>query len=166
VLKTHTSSGKKNKNNAPCVFSNLTGTLKLVFPKADTQADSSPLLFTIISFLRGNSRQPHDGEILLIYVCLYLSSLCKCTVPKIRNKYSQKWNCVASCPISKFVYLWVIYSIYSPDQSAKTQYSKIGEPIVGMYKSLTETWMPKLGTRLRSFISENICILHVLSNKE
>jgi len=30
-------------------------------------------------------------------------------------------------------------------------------PIVGIYKSLTETWMWKLGTRPYSFISGNIC---------
>jgi hypothetical protein len=35
--------------------------------------------------------------------------------------------------------------------------SKIGGPIVEIYKSLTDTWMWKLGTRLHSFISGNIC---------
>ncbi len=33
--------------------------------------------------------------------------------------------------------------------------SKIGGPIVAIYKSLTDTWMWKLGTRPRSFISRN-----------
>ncbi len=34
---------------------------------------------------------------------------CKDTVPKIRNKYSQKWNSDASFSISTFMYLWAIY---------------------------------------------------------
>ena len=37
------------------------------------------------------------------------------------------------------------------------QYSKIGGPIVGIYKSLTDIWMQKLGMRPRSFISGKIC---------
>ncbi len=35
--------------------------------------------------------------------------------------------------------------------------SKTGWPIVGIFKSLTETWMWKVGARPRSFISWNIC---------
>ncbi len=37
------------------------------------------------------------------------------------------------------------------------QYRKIGGPIVGLYKSLTDKCMQKLGTRPRSVISGNIC---------
>ncbi len=35
--------------------------------------------------------------------------------------------------------------------------SKLGGPIMGIYKSLKETWISKLGTRPCSFISGNIC---------
>ncbi len=59
------------------------------------------------------------------------------TAKKIRFVYSQKWNCAASFPVSTGP------SIF---------YTKIGGPIVGIYKSLTETWWWKLGTRPRSFI--------------
>ncbi len=47
---------------------------------------------------------------------------------------------------------------YIPSISPQTQYSKIGGPIVGTNKSITDTWMLKLGTRPSvRFISENIC---------
>ncbi len=45
----------------------------------------------------------------------------------------------------------------------QTQYSKEGEPIMGLYKLLTDTVqvhdaeIEKLGTRPRTFISGNIC---------
>ncbi len=66
---------------------------------------------------------------------------------KIRVMYSQKWNCAASLPIFTFMYLWANYI-----------FPRIGGPIVGIYKSLTETQMWKLGTKPRNFISGNICI--------
>ncbi len=59
-----------------------------------------------------------------------------CTASEIRNKYSQKWNCAASLPN---VCIHVSVSdLYIPTFVTQRQYSKIGGPIVGMHKSLTE----------------------------
>ncbi len=71
--------------------------------------------------------------------CVYSRVHCKGTIPKIRNKHSQKWNCTVSVPIPTFMFLFCS--------------RKIGGPIVGKYKSLTETWMWKLGlSRAVSFL--------------
>ena len=67
------------------------------------------------------------------------SCTAKTLYTKIRNKYSQKWNCAASFPISTFMFLR-----YSHDRSS-ILVQKIGGPIVGIYKSLTNTWMWKFG---------------------
>ncbi len=49
-------------------------------------------------------------------------------------------------PIPAVMYLCVIY-IYSQDQSAFLAAAKVGRPILAIYKSLTDTWMWKLGDR-------------------
>ena len=54
---------------------------------------------------------------------------------------SQNWNCAASFPIPTFMHLWAIYIVPG------SVYSKIGRFILGLYKSLTVTWMWKLGDR-------------------
>ncbi len=71
---------------------------------------------------------------------------CKDTIPQIQNKYSQKRNCEASVPISTFMCLWAIFLLFC---------RKIYGPILGIYKSLTDTWMWKLGPRLRNSFSGN-----------
>jgi hypothetical protein len=51
-----------------------------------------------------------------------------------------------------------VIDLYFPTIGPQRQYySKIAGPIVGIYKSLTDTYLQKLGTRPRSFISGNIC---------
>jgi hypothetical protein len=52
------------------------------------------------------------------------------------------------------VYEWFIYSQLSVHLFSC---SKIGRPIMGIYKSLTDTWMWKLGLRPHNSFSGNIC---------
>ncbi len=67
---------------------------------------------------------------------------CKDKIPKFRNKYSQKRNIGVSVPISTFMRLWAIYIF---PRSVSLCRRKYVEPILGLYKSLTDTWMLKLG---------------------
>ncbi len=69
---------------------------------------------------------------------------CKDTIPKIRNKYSQKRNFAASFPISTFMCMWVIYIF--PRSVCLFCYRKICLPILRIYKSFTDSWMWKIGT--------------------
>ncbi len=74
-------------------------------------------------------------------------------MPKICNKYSQKKNCAALVPISTFTCLWAIYIF--PRSVCLFYCRKIRGPILGIYKSLTDTWMWKLGLRPHNSFSGN-----------
>ncbi len=47
---------------------------------------------------------------------------CKETIPRIQNKYSQKWSCPASFPIPTFMFRWAIYIV-----SRSAAYSAAGK---------------------------------------
>jgi|LakMenE18May11ns_1017448.scaffolds.fasta_scaffold9586978_1 hypothetical protein len=78
---------------------------------------------------------------------------CKDTIPKIQNKYSQKGNCAVKVPIPTLMFLWAIYLF--PQSVCLFCCRKIGGPILGIYRSLTDTWMWKLGLRPHNSFSGN-----------
>ncbi len=63
--------------------------------------------------------------------------------------------------LSTNFHIHVSVSVYSQDRSVHIfSYSRKGRPIVGIYKSLTDTWIWKSGLRprTRNSFSKNICL--------
>ncbi len=81
-------------------------------------------------------------------------SVVHCTARKIPLMYSFSGNSAALAPISTFLCLW---SIYSPRIGIHISSSRIGRLVAGIYRSLTDAWMWKLGLRPQNSISGNIC---------
>ncbi len=64
--------------------------------------------------------------------------------------YSQKSNCAASVPISTLMCLWAIYIF--PGWVHIFSWSRIGRPIVEIYKSFTDPWIWKLRSEVAQFL--------------
>jgi hypothetical protein len=80
-----------------------------------------------------------------------------CTATKTPLMYSFSGNSAASAPISTFICLWAIFIVPGSVYTLHISPSRIGRPNMGIYKSLTDTWLWKSGLRSRYSFSGNIC---------
>ncbi len=78
------------------------------------------------------------------------------TVTKIPFMYPFSGNCATSC-IPNFHIHVSVTDLYIPRIGPHFSCSRIGRSIVGIYKSLTDTWEWNFGLWPRNFFSENIC---------
>ncbi len=79
------------------------------------------------------------------------------TAKKIPFMYSFYGNCEVSVPISTFIQYVCEWFVYSQDRSIYFPAGNRQIEMVGIYKSLTETWMRKLVLCPRNSFSGNIC---------
>ncbi len=86
----------------------------------------------------------------------FCPTYCIFTATAVPFIYSFSGNSAASAPIPTFMCLWAIYT-YIPRIGPHISSSRKGRPIVGIYNSLIDTWMWKLGLRLQYSFSGNIC---------
>jgi hypothetical protein len=77
------------------------------------------------------------------------------TATKIPFMYSFSGNCAGLSP--NFHIHVSVSHLYIPRIGPHISCSRIGRSIVGIYKSLTDTWMWKLGLRPRNSFSGYIC---------
>ncbi len=84
---------------------------------------------------------------------IYTWPHCKDKMPKIWNNYSQKKTIAVRVPISTFM-LWANY-MYIPTMGLPFLLEEVCGPMLGIYKSLTDTWMWKLGLRPRNSQKRN-----------
>ncbi len=74
---------------------------------------------------------------------------CKDKKPKFRNKYSHNRKSGVSVPISTIHIHASVSNLYILTIGLPILLEEICRPILGLYKSLTDTWMLKLGLRPR-----------------
>ncbi len=101
----------------------------------------------------GNTVGPRTGFISSFRKGIFTRNLFY-TATKIPFMYSYSGNCAASVPISHSFFSERF--IYSQDRSTYSC-SRIGRPILGIYKSITDLWMWKLGWWPRNFLFWDIC---------
>jgi hypothetical protein len=80
----------------------------------------------------------HESKYVVVFVPCQCPH-CKEPVPKIGNIYYQTRNCAVTVPISNFHIHVSVSELYIPTIDLPILVQKICGPILGIYKSLTDT---------------------------